>query len=349
MSRPRPNLAAYMPLLAATAFTAALYFGQVSLLASKLGEVLVGVFDTSVPAFPLAGMLFVLIFIGMRRAEFEGLLAERRRDAPVSVASLAMALIPLGATFVFGKQVDSYAFAGLALATCWAGLVVAIRPATLRFLVPYLGLYLLAVSSVGILTGAFGDPLAVVVASISQGITSFFHVPVQWSSLNISFFAPGGGAVFLYISQECSGIASISIFILLMGLMHLDVKPKIRVTAAFAVGGFFLFIFLNSLRVVALIVAGVYSGVDLMWNLHGWLGYVLYIFGYSLIVILYFRSKRGESLHAKAGPGTPVPAVPQQSFDVPSVVEGDVGQVEGDPGVEQRALAPHDEHQASVG
>ena len=55
LSRPRPNLAAYMPLLAATAFTAALYFGQVSLLASKLGEVLVGVFDTSVPAFPLAG------------------------------------------------------------------------------------------------------------------------------------------------------------------------------------------------------------------------------------------------------------------------------------------------------
>ena len=283
-----------MPLLAATAFTAALYFGQVSLLASKLGEVLVGVFDTSVPAFPLAGMLFVLIFIGIRRNEFGTLLEDKKGDALVSVSSLAMALTPLIAIFILGPQTDNYAFAGLALATGWVGFVVAIRPSTLRFLLPYLALYLAAISSVGFLTGAFGDPLAIVVAWISQSLTSLFHVPVQWSSLDISFLAHGGGTVYLYISQECSGVASISIFMLLIGLMHLDLRPRAAVTVAFAAGGFLLFILLNALRVVALLVAGVYWGSDLMWNLHGWLGYVLYIFGYSLLLMLYFRAKARE-------------------------------------------------------
>ncbi len=186
LKQSRQTLALITPLAAATVITAILYSGQVLLLALKLGEVFGGVFDTSVPAFPLAGMLFVLIFIGIRKAEFVALLDDRKRDTVVSGASAVMAVIPLGASFVFGQQVASYAFAGLALATCWVGLVIAIRPTTLRFLTPYLALYLVAVSSVGILTVAFGDPLAMVVASISQGITSLFHIPVQWSSLNMS-------------------------------------------------------------------------------------------------------------------------------------------------------------------
>lgn len=300
MSRAEAGLAKFLPLIVATALTPVIYVRQAQMLLLKVGEVLTGVFDTSVPAFPLAGMLFSLVFLAFRRREFEALLSDGRRDARVSVAGVAIALMPLLVTLLLGSATSSYAFAGVAVVTSWVGLVIALRPSLLRFLSPYLAIYLTAVGAVGILTTAFGDPLADVVAWISQGITTILQVPVQWSSVYLSFIAAGGNQVNLYISQECSGIASISIFLLVLALMHLDMKTSLRVSAAFAVGGSLLFLVLNSLRVVALVVAGVTAGEEAMWNLHGWLGYLLYIVGYLTLLIIYVRVRRGNIVPTQA-------------------------------------------------
>ncbi|MDG6951777.1 MAG: exosortase/archaeosortase family protein, partial [Nitrososphaerota archaeon] len=180
-----------------------------------------------------------------------------------------------------------YSYAAMALATGWVGVLLAVRPASLSFLWPYLLAFLLAVGTVGLLTTAFGDPLAVVVASISRVMTSALGLSVTWTSVYMSFTAAGGVPMSLYISQECSGMASMSIFLLLIVLMHLDVRPSLGVTAMFAVGGSVLFILLNSLRVVVLILGGIYYGEGVLWNLHGWLGYVLYVAGYMVILLLY--------------------------------------------------------------
>ncbi|MDG6980673.1 MAG: exosortase/archaeosortase family protein [Nitrososphaerota archaeon] len=290
-----------IPIAIATAVTLALYYQQALLLLLKVGQVFSGVFDTSVPAFPLAGMLFVLMFIGLKKHEFWERLAAREADSFISIAAAAMAVTPLVAAILIGPATDSYAFAGIALVTCWVGIVIAIRPSLFSFLFPYLGLYLAAVGTVGVLTTSFGDPLAIVVAAVSEGITTMFHIPVQWSSVNISFVSAGGSPVNLFISQECSGIASMSIFLLLMGLMHLDMKPELWVSAAFAVGGSALFLVLNSLRVVILIVAGIDYGQALLWNLHGWVGYAFYIVGYLALVVAYFRVKSDCGMPTRAG------------------------------------------------
>ncbi len=211
------------------------------------------------------------------------------------MVGFAIAAVPLVALLWTGSSLGaSYSFAGLALVCSWVGIAVALRPSLFAFVWPYLALYLAAVGLVGLLTEAFGDPLAIVVASISRTATWALRLPVQWSSVYIDFVAAGGQSVSLVITQECSGIASISIFLLVVGLMHLDVKPRAMDSVALAAGGFVLFLLLNALRVVALVAAGVESGQDLMWNIHGWIGYALYVVGYSTVILLYFRRTRLE-------------------------------------------------------
>ena len=276
------------PLVAATVVSLALYSQQALLLLLKVGEVFNGVFDTSVPAFPLAGMFFVVMFIALRKADFVESLRPRRWDAEIGALGVVMAVVPLVALLGAGGALDgSYSYAAMALATGWVGVLVAMRPKSLSFLWPYLLAFLLAVGAVGLLTTAFGDPLAVVVAWLSRAMTSALGLNVAWTSVYMSFTAAGGVPMSLYISQECSGMASMSIFLLLIALMHLDVRPSLGVTAMFAVGGSVLFILLNSLRVVVLIIGGIYYGEGVLWNLHGWLGYVLYVAGYMVILLLY--------------------------------------------------------------
>jgi exosortase/archaeosortase family protein len=293
------------PMTIATAVSLALYYQQAFLLLLKVGEVVNGVFDTSVPAFPLAGMLFVVMFIGLRRDEFFRSLGQGGWDGFVAVPGAAMAVLPYIALMLSGSSLStSYSFAAIALTTSWVGVMTLLRPATLRFLWPYLLAYLLAIGSVGMLTTVFGDPLATVVASVTRTITWLLRIPVSWTSVYISFSASGGSPVSLYISQECSGMASVAVFLLLIALMHLDIRPTLMTSVFFALGGSLLFILLNSLRVVILIVAGIYYSQALLWNLHGWVGYVFYILGYIVLLATYFRrpfSKEATKESGRAG------------------------------------------------
>ncbi|MDG6982724.1 MAG: exosortase/archaeosortase family protein [Nitrososphaerota archaeon] len=306
MSKGLVGLNDLLPIPIALAASLVIYNQQALLLFLKVGEVFSGVFDTSVPAFPLAGMLFVLIFIAFRRAEFSRLLASRRRSNAIVATGIAMAALPMPALLVFGAQLSgSYVYAAFALVTCWVGVMVALRPAVFRFLLLYLVLYLATVGSVGALTSAFGDPLALVVAWISSGITTVFGLPVEWSSVYITFVAAGGSIVNLYISQECSGIASVSIFLLLVGLMHMDLKPRRVTTVLMAAVGSVLFVFLNAFRIVVMIAGGIYGGVDLMWNLHGWVGYVFYVIGYAAILLAIPGSLTTQGRHPSIIEGRP--------------------------------------------
>jgi hypothetical protein len=42
-----------------------------------------------------------------------------------------------------------------------------------------------------------------------------------------------------------------------------------------------------------------------LWNLHGWVGYALYIAGYAGLVAVYVRVKEGESMRGLHGRGKP--------------------------------------------
>jgi exosortase/archaeosortase family protein len=276
--------------LASTAVTLALYWKLAALLLSKIGEVANGVFDTSVPAYPLAGMLFLCFFLLLRADELFKSIERADVELFLRTCGLVIALLPMFMLFASGLNLEySYSFAGVALVMSWFGVVIALRPSLFRFFTPYLIAYVIAVGAVDMITVYLGDPLAIVVAYISRVITHIFNIPVVWSFTSFSFRAAGGVPVNLYISQECSGIASISIFILLIGLMHTDTKSAKKHTLIYAAVGAILFLFLNSARVVIVALGGIEGGLAMMWSLHGWVGYALYTAGYATIASLYIR------------------------------------------------------------
>jgi exosortase/archaeosortase family protein len=121
-------------------------------------------------------------------------------------------------------------------------------------------------------------------------------------SASLTFVSSAGQPFSLCISQECSGIASISIFLLLMALMYMDIRPRGYVSVLFAAAGSLLFLFLNSLGVVFIVLGGIVGGACLMWSLHGWVGYVLYVAGCTGIVLVYTRTAAGKA-GARAAPG----------------------------------------------
>jgi exosortase/archaeosortase family protein len=299
----RARLDCILPLAAASAFSLLVYGQYAVRLGLKIDEVFNGVFDTSVPAYPIAGMLFVAAFAGIRWRELRVLLSDVSRNRAGSSLGVAMAVLPAFIGFAFASSLgSSYSFAGVAIATSWAGVVVALRPSSFRFLLQYLLVYVISVGSVGALTAALGDPLSGAVASVSSAITILLRIPVVWSSTSFSFVSPTGQPFSLYISQECSGMASISIFLLLIALMHLDLRPRAWVSLLFGAAGSLLFLILNSFRVVFIVLGGIVGGADLMWSLHGWVGYVLYLAGYTGIALLYTRTVAKQKLKRTAAP-----------------------------------------------
>ena len=296
------TLSGIYPLLAATLASLVIYYQQALLLLLKVGEVFSGVFDTSVPAFPLAGMAFVLMFLAFRWREFLGFLASRGSNAKLTTLGIALIVAPYPPLLVSGSALSgSYVYAAFALSSSWVGVLVAIRPAMFHFLWPYLLSYILSIGSVSVLTLGFGDPLAAVVAALSKAMTWVLGLPVQWTSVYFTFNAAGGSPMALYISQECSGIASMSIFLLLTALMFLDMRPGTSTTIMVALGGSALFVFLNSLRVLTLIIGGIYGGSSLLWSLHGWVGYVYYVVGYAGIMMLVVRKGGGKGHPSREG------------------------------------------------
>jgi exosortase/archaeosortase family protein len=303
LSRDRPPsdelLRGAWPAVAATIATAVLYFGAVAELLSKAGEMLGGVFDTSVPFYPQVGLFFVFVFLLLRRRELYQRLGSQPSAIGLRAAGLLVAVAPAVALFAVtgGITTSNFVVSGVAVALGWFGFLAAIRPATMKFLLPYLIIYVVAVVSVNAVQTLIGDPLAGAVAAISSAGTYFAGLPVSWHATYFTFTTLGGVPMSLYISDACSGIASVSIFLLLLALMHVDLGAKVSTTLEVAVAGTLALVFLNALRVILVIWGGYVYGPDMLWNLHGWLGYAIYIGFFAAIAVIYTR------MQPASGPG----------------------------------------------
>lgn len=244
-------------------------------------------------ALPLAGLLFVWIFVSLKRQEFAGLVNTRGWNpalAAVGTGMVAVPYLPLLLDPSLGYSY-SYAYAGVAICSCWVGIMVILEPHTLRFLWPYLAAYTVTVGSATVLATVAGDPLSYIVADVGSVMTSVSGLQVHWSSVFFSFTAAGGHPVNLYISEGCSGTVSVSMVFLLIGLMYLDKKGSPRATLALTAGGTLLFVFLNALRVYTIALGGIYGGAGLLSFFHQWAGYAFYAVGYSVIILLYTRNR----------------------------------------------------------
>ena len=270
-----------------------------TLLNQSLGDTFGSVF----PAVPFASLLALIFALRWREfAEFlnhEGGLRSqiRVRAAGIATVSALVVLEPLT-----GLAVVS---AGIAVVLTFYGTSLAINPMTKRFLLPYAVVLATGVGVPSALQWAFGEPLAGVSSAFSAKLVGLLGLPVDWQGTSFSFVSKTGELVSGVVTPGCSSIISVTTFLGLLALMHLDMKKDLRSTAVLALAGIAVLTVLNSVRIMTLMWVGYDFGVGAFWGVHNWVGYALFLGFYLAALPVYARMGAGRPGVYSVNSGTP--------------------------------------------
>ena len=272
-----------------------------SLLNQSLGDTFGSIF----PAIPFAALL-ALIF-ALRWKELEAILSAEGSLRSHLTSRLAGAAV-LGALVVLeplsGQNVAS---AGVALVLTFYAVSLIVNPLAERFLLPYAVVLAAGVGAPTVLQFAFGEPLAGVSAVFSAKLVGLLGFPVTWQGTQFQFVSKTGEVLSGVVTPGCSSIISITTFLGLLALMHLDLKKDARSTLMLAILGVGVLTVLNSVRIMVLLWVGYVDGSAAFWGVHNWVGYALFLGFYLAALPIYSRmGRQGGEIYANVGtPYTP--------------------------------------------
>lgn len=254
-----------------------------TLLNQSLGDTFGNVF----PAIPFAALL-TLIF-ALRWNEFkatlqsEGGLGTERKARLVGAAALVglLALEPLT-----NLTIET---AGIAVILTFYATSLVIAPLSRGFLLPYAGIYAAGVGTPFVLQWAFGEPLAVLSSVISAKLVGLAGFPVAWQGTQFQLLSKSGDVIDGVVTPGCSSIISVTTFLGLLALMHMDLRKDARSTATLAVAGIAVLTLLNSVRILLLMWVGYVDGSAAFWGIHNWIGYALFLGFYLAALPIYSR------------------------------------------------------------
>lgn len=193
----------------------------------------------------------------------------------------------------------------IALILTFYGASLAINPLTSRFLLPYAAVLSAGVSAPSALQWAFGTPLASLSSVLSGRLVGLLGVHVAWQGTQFQFMSRTGELVSAVVTPDCSGIVSVTSFLGLLALMHLDMHKDLRSTATLAVAGTAALAILNCVRIMLLIWVGYGYGSSAFWGLHYWLGYAEFLGFYLAALVVYSRMGRPNPGLYPANSGLP--------------------------------------------
>ncbi len=281
---------------AMASFTAPNFLG---LLDQSLGDTFGSVF----PAVPFAALL-AMIF-ALRWKELEGvLLAEGGLNTQASTRLVGAAMILMMALTepLTGQNVAS---AGVALVLTAYGASLVVNPMTRRFMLPYAVVCVAGVGAPSVLQWAFGEPLAGYSSVMSAKMVGLLGLPVAWQGTQFQFVSRTGDMLSGVVTPGCSSIISVTTFLGLLALMHLDLKKDARSTAILAIAGIAVLTALNSVRILILMWVGYEDGSAAFWGVHNWVGYALFLGFYLAALPIYSRMGRQSGGAYSARVGTP--------------------------------------------
>jgi exosortase/archaeosortase family protein len=269
------------------------------LLNQSLGDTFGSVF----PAIPFAALL-TLIF-ALRWKELDEVLAAEgnlrsemsTRAAGAAILGALAALEPLS-----GQNVAS---AGVAVVLTFYSTSLVVNPLTKRFMLPYAAVYAAGVGAPTVLQWAFGEPLAGVSSVLSAKMVGLFGFPVIWQGTQFQFVSKTGEVLNGVVTPGCSSIISVTTFLGLLALMHLDLRKDARSTALLALAGIGVLTLLNSVRIMILLWVGYADGSAAFWGVHNWVGYALFLGFYLAVLPIYSRMGRRGGIDYSPKTGTP--------------------------------------------
>lgn len=269
-----------------------------SLLNGSVGDA----FGELVVAVPVVALL-TLIF-GLRWREF-ALSLEHEAGSRILLLRLAGVSV-IGALLVLEPLTgQSLAGAGVAVVLTFYGLALVVIPTASRFMLPYAAVYAAAVGAPALLLWAFGEPLAVLASGLSSRLASIAGFPVLWQGTQFQIISRSGATVTGTVTASCSSVTSVTMFLGLLALMHLDMKKDWRATVKVAAGGVIALTLLDSVRIMILLWVGYQYGAAALWGLHDWIGYAMFLGFFLTALPIYARMGGGRPEAAVSGPEFP--------------------------------------------
>jgi len=198
--------------------------------------------------------------------------------------------------------------AGVAVVLSIYATALIINPLTRRLMLPYASICALGIGVPSVLQWGLGVPLAAFTSNLSAGMAAAAGLPVTWLGTQFVLLSTSGGMITGTVTSDCSGIVSITAFLALLALMHMDLKKNVRSTIKTAIAGAAVLLLVNSVRVVILLWVGYVGGAGAFWWVHDWIGYVLFLGIYFTVLAAYSgvgRRKRGNKVTALSYPRQP--------------------------------------------
>lgn len=247
-------------------------------------------FGTVLPAVPFAALLTTLFLLRWEDIR-EVLSKERGISAEVPTRLLGLGIV--ASLFLLrgftGLSVYSSA---IAVILAFYGTALALNPLTMRITSPYALIYSVGVSAPAVLQWAFGEPLAALSSALSQGFLSVGGIPLTWHGTQFQLVSRTGDLVAATITPGCSSIVSVTTFLGLLALMHIDLKKDLPSTIKLAVAGVVVLTLLNAARITILAWVGYIEGAAALWGVHNWVGYALFLGFYLVTLAVYPRMGR---------------------------------------------------------
>ncbi len=252
----------------------------------------------------LGGLFLVSFFLLLRWGEFNQILSQERGYTsmlPRRLFGLAVTLFPLffmRNTELLPRHQYLHTSTMIVLLVGY-GATLIITPTLWKILLPYTALAVMTFLSPSLIQSTMGDVFVDIAAVLTRLFLDLSGAGVIWNGNEASFISKSGAVVKLMIDRGCSSIPSISIFLLLVGLMHLDQKKDLNSTLKLASLGTVALIIINSVKLAITLWAGKVYGSGALWSLHSWLGYIFFTGFYMVALLAYLRMsnprmKRGE-------------------------------------------------------
>jgi exosortase/archaeosortase family protein len=271
----------------------------IGLLNQSLGDTFGSVF----PAIPFAALL-TLIF-ALRWKELDLVLAEEGGPRTEFESRLVGASILVALVLLEPLSGQNVAAAGVSVVLTFYGASLVVNPLTRRFMLPYAAIYAAGVGAPTVLQWAFGEPLAGLSSVLSSKMVGLLGFPVAWQGTQFQFVSKTGEVLSGVVTPGCSSIISVTTFLGLLALMHLDLRKDLRSTAILALVGIGVLTVLNSVRIMILLWVGYVDGSGAFWGVHNWVGYALFLGFYLAALPIYSRMGRRAGVAYPANVGTP--------------------------------------------
>jgi len=271
---------------AALVLSLLLYGNQTALLMSKVAEMSHGKFET---IYPIVALVLVFVFVLLRLPDLCQTLSAEESLASRPVARLVGIFLILTPLSFISYAESSVVLSTVMVAVLWYGVFVALNPSTWKMLLPYASMCVVAALSPGLVESFAGGALADVTSFLTRRILDATGVPILWEGTALEFLSQNGSTIRLTIAPSCSGITYITTFLLLCGLMSLDLRKDASSAMKLAFAGTVALILLNALRLAILIWIGYAAGSEALWSVHNWLGYVIFSGFYAVAAGAYLK------------------------------------------------------------